>query len=198
MNYQEFKLDGAAILDSDSPQQRIVVYHFNIPVDRAQDIATFERVRQQIEQDFPAESNRDVTVPLYFQISAVYNLVHRDTGEERLWQGSFNPRSRDLGQVTVFRQFDPQTFVNYALTRSSTERVLHELNSRTQGKDSVWSVSELLSVIITVQATVRIRHPVFLRHPDLLGPDHGGNGQGGGGNRGPRVRQRTVFRLALD
>ena len=119
MNYQEFKLDGAAILDSDSPQQRIVVYHFNIPVDRAQDIATFERVRQQIEQDFPAESNRDVDVPLYFQISAVYNLVHRETGEERLWQGSFNPRSRDLGQVTVFRPFDSQTFVDYALCWAS-------------------------------------------------------------------------------
>ena len=198
MNYQEFKLDGAAILDSDSPQQRIVVYHFNIPVDRAQDIATFERVRQQIEQDFPAESNRDVDVPLYFQISAVYNLVHRETGEERLGQGSFTPRSRDLGQVTVFRPFDSQTFVDYALTRSSTERVLHQLNSRTQGKDSVWSVGELLSIIITVQATVRLRHPVFLRHPDLLGPDHGGNDRGRGGNRGPHARRRTVFRMALD
>ena len=213
MQYDEFKLDGAAILDSDSPHQRIVLYNFNVPADRSQDPAAFEAIRRLVETDFPPEDRGRVAVPLYFQLSAVYTLVHRETGEERLWQGSFNPRSRDLGRVTVFRPFEPETFVEYVLSRSSTENVLHQLQSRVQGKDSVWSVDRLLSIIVSVQATVRTTHRVFVNHPELLGANGGANRDNGGEDQEPpaqrpraganpsspaRARRRTVFRLHLE
>jgi hypothetical protein len=116
MSYQDFKLDGAALYDSSSPHQRIVVYHFNIPIDRCETIDTFETIQRQLETDFPLEDQARVVLPLYFQISAVYVLINRETLEQRNWLGSFNPRSRDSGQITIYRPFDRQTFVPYALS----------------------------------------------------------------------------------
>jgi len=187
MTHQDFKLDGAALYDSSSPHQRIVVYHFNIPIDRCETIESIETIQRQIETDFPHQDRARVIVPLYYQISAVYTLVHRETGEIRYWQGSFNPRSRDLGQITSFRPFDVQTFVPYVLSHSRPQYVLNELNNRVDGQESVWSVDEILSIIISIQATVRTTHIVFARHPHLLS----------GGGHG-RHRGRKVFRLYLD
>lgn len=188
MPYDELTLDAAALHDSQSPHQRIIIYNFNIPVGQSENPDTFETVRRQIETDFPIQDQGRIVVPLYFQICAVYVLVHRDTGEERTWQGSFNPRSRDLGQVTVFRPFDHQTFVPYALSRSRSQYVLNELNNRVDGQDSVWSVDRILSIIVSVQATVRIAHVVFQRHPELLRRRHA---------RGRRAG-RVHLRLQLD
>jgi len=186
MTHQQFKLDGAALFDSNSPHQRILVYHFNVPIDRCETAETFQIIQRQVETDFPDQDRARVVVPLYFQISAVYVLVHRETGEERYWQGSFNPRSRDLGQITVFRPFDVNTFVPYALSRSNPRYVLNELNHRVDGQESVWGVDRILSIIISVQATVRTTHIVFERHPQLLG----------GRRHGPT--RRTIFRLHFD
>ena len=218
--YQEFKLDGAAISDQADPQQRILVFNFNVPIERAQSPAAFERIRQQIATDFPDESRENVVVPLYYQISATYVLVHRNTGEERFWLGSYNPRARDLSTVTVFRPYVPETFVQHAVTSCSQQSILNRLEDRTAGTESVWTISRLLSVIVSVQATARIRHPVFYHHRSLLG--HGirhhqdplellqqpGGGDGRGRGRGARRRQRFnqpaapkrfgVFRLLLD
>jgi hypothetical protein len=202
------------LFDSDSPGHRIVVYHFNVPVQRTQDPAAFDTIRRQVETDFPVADRGRVVVPPYFQISAVYILVHRDTGEERLWQGSFNPRSRDLGQVTVFRPFDPPTFVQYALNRASTDNVLHQLRNRPQGQESVWSVDRILSVIVSVQATVRISHVVFTNHPELLRRGRDEHHEAGaaaaaqqppparrlrrGGAGAVKTRHRAVFRMDLE
>ena len=189
MQHDEFKLDGASLLDRGFPNQRIILFNFNVPADRLPDQAGVERILRQVETDFPPEDRARVVVPLYFQITAVYTLVHRETGEERLWQGSFNPRSRDLGQVTVFRPFDPQTFVQYTSTRCTVENVLHQLQNRADGRESVWIVDRLLSVIVSVQATVRATHAVFTHHPTLQQQQDGGDD-----NR----NRRAVFRLLLD
>ena len=198
---QEFKLDGAAILDSVDPNQRILVFNFNVPIERAQSAPAFERIRQQIETDFPAESRESVVVPLYYQISAAYVLVHRDTGDERYWLGSFNPRARDLSTVTEFRPYDPQTFVQHALTNCSQQSILNRLEDRAAGTESVWRLSRLLSVIVSVQATARIRHPVFVHHRTLLG--HGNRQhpdpllqQQGRNGRGRARRQQRFFQPA--
>jgi len=173
MSFDVFKLDAAALFDSQSPQQRIVIYNFNVPVPQNEDPNSFATIRRQVETDFPLQDQARVIVPLYFQICACYALVHRETLELRYWQGSFNPRARDLGQITVFRPFDHETFVTYAVSRSNTRYVLEELNNRIDGQESVWSVDRILSVIVSVQATVRTTHIVFQRHPDLLRGNHG-------------------------
>ena len=83
MERDRFKLDAAAIYDPRVPNQRVVVYNFNIPLNRLSDLATFEFVRQELETDFPAEADGVVVSP-YFQLSAVYVLVNTATNEERI------------------------------------------------------------------------------------------------------------------
>jgi hypothetical protein len=193
MQHQDFKLDGAAILDSQHDNQRVMVYNFNVPVERAQDLATFETIRQQVDADFPQTSRAMVIEPLYFQISAVYTLMNRETNEERLWQGSFNPRARDLSQVSVFRLYDSETFAAYALHQCEINRALNKLDSRTTGQESVWTLGQILSFIVSVQATIRNNHSLFNNHPELLAH---GNGAARRQRRMPR--QRAVFRMYFD
>ena len=94
MQHQDFKLDGAAILDFRNPNERVIVYNFNVPVERLRDIATFEFVRQVLVTDFPGTAPGVLVTP-YFQLSAVYVLINTVTNEERLWCGSFHPRARE-------------------------------------------------------------------------------------------------------
>lgn len=194
MPYNEFRLDAAALEVADNPNIRIVTYHFNIPVRLTPERATFERVLQQIQQDFPDNSQQQVTIVPYFQISAVYTLIHRTSGAERLWQGSMNPRSRERGQVTPFRHLNPANFVDFTHGRSQTQHVLHALNNITDQQNTEWAVSEILSVVVSVQTTVRLTHPVFHIHPQLLG--HGVRRQQG--RRQRRQAIRAVFRLNLE
>jgi hypothetical protein len=212
MPYDTFTLDGAALFNSDQPQERIVTYHFNIPTRLTPFRATFETILGQVEADFPAESRQQVVIVPYFQISAVYTLIHRDTGLERLWQGSFNPRSRERGQVVAFRHLDPATFVNFAQVRCQTDHVVQQLGNITDQQETVWTLGDILSVILTIQTTVRIQHPVFVRHPELLGrvqedQGHGRGRRGPDGEGGRRRRRqgrrarrgvRFVFRLVLE
>jgi hypothetical protein len=62
----------------------------------------------------------------------------------------------------------------------------------TDQQETVWKVGELLSVVLTVQTTVHLQHPVFLRHPELRGVRHGRLG------RRRRRARRAVFRLDLE
>lgn len=199
MPYDTFTLDGAALLDADSPHQRILTYHYNIPERLTPHRTTFETILRQVETDFPAESRHHVVFVPYFQISAVYTLIHRDTGTERLWQGSFNPRSRERGQIVPFRHLDGPTFVDFAQARCQTNYVLQQLNNNTDQQDTVWTVGEVLSVVLTIQTTVRLLHPVFAHHPELLGVGQQAAGHGRHGRvRARRRRHRAVFRLVLE
>lgn len=195
MPYDTFTLDGAALFDPENPQQRIVTYHFNIPERLTPLRQTFETVLGQVETDFPATSQDQVVVVAYYQISAVYTLIHRDTGAERLWQGSFNPRSRERDQVLAFRYMDRATFVDFTHARSQTPHVLQQLNIANDQQETVWTVGDLLSVVLTIQTTVRARHPVFARHPELLGHRQQQHGRR---RAGRRARRRAVFRLVLE
>lgn len=199
MQHEDFKLDAASITDSQFPEQRIIAYHFNIPAERSQDRLTFETVARLVEADFPPENQDRVVVPLYFQISAVYTLIHRDTGAERVWLGSFNPRSRDRGRLTDFRAWDPRTFVDYALPRCQTRRVLNQLENVNDQQETVWSVGDVLSIIVSFQCTVHVRHQVFNRRPQLRGRDDPpAADENGRGRRGGQRSRRTVFRLNLE
>jgi hypothetical protein len=190
MQHQYFKVDGAAIVDRDNPHQRILVYNVNIPVERAQSEETFETVRHLVNTDFPEEDRGRLVYPLYFQISAVYTLIHRQTGEERVWSGSYSPRARNLGEITAFRPYNSDTFVQYALQHCSPNRITERLDSRTSGVESAWTVGQILSVVVSIQATARTNHVVFRNHPTLLGH--------GGAQRQGRQAQRSVFRLDLE
>jgi hypothetical protein len=161
-----FKLDAAAIYDPRQANQRVIVYNINVPVDRLRNLETFELVRQVLETDFPPEAEAVVVSPS-FQLSAVYVLVNTNTNEQRIWAGSFNPRGRELAQLTPFQQFNSETFVQYAFTHADPEYAANKLSTFVQGQDSVWRFERLISVVVSFQITVHLNHPVFVRHPQL-------------------------------
>jgi len=181
--HERFKLDAAAIPPLRFPQQRVIVYNFNIPIALSQDLPTLQRVQQQIEQDLPANAAGTIQ-PAYFQITAVYTLIHQTTQEIRVWTGSYSPRARDVAQVTAFRPFDATTFVNYCSLNSAPERVRNKLSAVVNGRQSVWSLDRLISIVITVQASVALNHPIFIRQPSLAHLAH--------------QRRRNVVRIYFD
>lgn len=183
---ERFKLDAAAIQLSRLQQQRIIIYNFNIPIDQAQSPASWETVRQQILADFPPGAPGSISQP-YFQLTAVYTIIHRNTNEERLWLGSFNPRARDLSQITAFRPLDHDTFVNYSVVNSEPTRVRNKLDSGVNTRNSVWNLGNILSIIASVQSTVSTSHLIFHNHPELL--HYGRHGA---------HHKRSVFRLYFD
>lgn len=184
--YERFKLDAAAIQIARYPQQRIIVYNFNIPIQQAQEPANWNLVHQQVETDLPS-AGVGIISPPYFQLTAVYTIIHRNTLEERLWLGSFNPRARDLSQITAFRPFESTSFVNYCVTNSEPNRVRNKLDSVVNTRNSVWNLGEILSIIVSVQSTVNTNHIIFHNRPELS--NNGGN----------RARQkRSVFRFYFD
>ena len=187
MQQDNFKLDAASIYDPRAQHQRVVVYNFNVPVERLRDIATFEFVRQVLVTDFPGTAPGVLVTP-YFQLSAVYVLINTVTNEERLWCGSFHPRARDLAQLTVFRPFEPASFAQYALTQSDPDRVYNKLSTFVNGKDSVWKFDRLISVVISFQTTLNLTHPLFVRHPNFIGH----------GQAGPSRKNWKVFTTFFD
>jgi len=186
MDHQQerFKLDAAAVNISGRQQQRIIVYNFNIPIDLAQDPANWEIVRQQILTDLPPAAPGTISQP-YFQLTAVYTLIHRNTNEERLWLGSFNPRGRELSQITAFRPVDHETFVDYSVVNSEPIRVRNRLDSGVNTRDSVWTLGNILSIIASFQSTVSTNH--LINHPELL--THSRHGA---------KNRRNVFRIYYD
>jgi len=182
--HERFKLDAAAILPVlFRQQQRIIVYNFNIPIQLAQNSAILETVQSIIERDFPLDA-AGVIRPPYFQLTAVYTIEHQGTTEERLWVGSFNPRARDLSQVTAFRPFEAESFVNYCVLNSEPERVRNKLTSVVSGRKSLWALKTILSIIVTAQTTVSLDHPIFVQHPTLA--------------HIAQQRHKNVFRVYLD
>lgn len=182
--HERFKLDGAALKVARNHQQRIIIYNFNLPIDVAQTRQHWETVFSRIELDLPFGAPGTIYPP-YFQLTAVYYIVHRTTNEERLWLGSFNPRARDLSQITAFRPIDANTFVDYCLANSQPDRVRNKLDGGVNTRDSVWNLGDILSIIVTVQSTVHQDHIIFQRHPELLN-QHGGR------------FKRSVYRVYFD
>ena len=166
MQRDSFKLDAAAIYDPRRPQQRVVVFNYNLPLNRLENLDTFEFVRQDLENNFPSQAEA-VIHPGYFQLSAVYVLVNVNTNQERVWAGSFNPRGRDLAQLTPFQRFEPATFAPYAHHHSDPNYAANKLSTFVQGQDSVWRFERLISVVISFQTTLHLNHPFFVRHPQL-------------------------------
>jgi len=101
----QFKADVLSL--EDGAAARIVLYNVNLPRRLWQDEASLIRIRNLVTRDF-----RNVD-GIYFQLSATYTLVNRETGEIRTWSGSFNPRNRVASELTSHAPFEPDSFVPF-------------------------------------------------------------------------------------
>jgi hypothetical protein len=156
----QFKIDIASL--EDGPVARLVLYNVNLPRRLWQDEQSLVRIRDIVTRDFGEVAG------VYFQLSATYTLANRETGEIRIWSGSFNPRNRDISELTSHSTFEPDTFVEFVLAHSSPEWVHDKLNAGvTAGKTSVWVLDEVKSIVISFQGRLGNRHSLFSRYPSL-------------------------------
>ena len=163
-SWQIFKVNAISVRHSATDNERLVSYNINLPVPLIPNENVYSVIRDLIVHDF------DNSPSIYFQISAVYTLVNRDTGDLRTWTGSFNPRNRQVSQLSAHRRFEADSFINFARANCSVEVAVQKLtaNSTTAaGKTSVWSLQDLNAIIFSFQCRLRPTHRLFQLRPQL-------------------------------
>ena len=168
MNHQaprsEEKVD-ALLVPTDTRNKLLAIYNVNVPFnlfDTQEDtLQVLERVKNLLVRDF---SNAVAT----FQLTASYLLVHKTTGELRIWSGSFYPRGNAPAYLSAFKKFHPDTFVQYGL--DCLDNVEHTLLNWPNRGDTSWVLQEVISIIFNVQSLVSNEHPLIRKFP---GNNHG-------------------------
>jgi hypothetical protein len=173
-SWQVFKVNALSVRHSENNSERLVSYNINLPVHLIPNGNVYNVIRDTIVHDF------DHNPSIYFQISAVYTLVNRDTGALRTWTGSFNPRNRQVSQLSPHQRFEADSFVNFARANCSVEVALQKLTANstptTAGKISVWSLQDLKAIIFSFQCRLRPNHRLFQIRPQLRHVSVGGSG----------------------
>jgi hypothetical protein len=114
--------------------------------------------------------NFDNNSGIYFQISAVYTLVNRNTGDLQTWMGSFHLRNCQPSQLSTHRRFEADSFINFARANCSVEVAVQKLTAKSTtaaGKTSVWSLQDLKAIIFSFQCRLRPTHRLFTIRPQL-------------------------------
>ena len=120
------------------------VANYNIPVTRL-NVASIEIVRESILNDFGPYTN-DIS----YSHSANYVLCHRETGDEKFLCGSFDTHGWQYSQLARLRIFELYQFTQHVLDRTSPVIVDYQL--RRVARQTAWEFTELVSVVVSVQA----------------------------------------------
>lgn len=157
LTIQDLKVDQTVI---PSDNNGIFVTNINIPESEFDNLDNvLERTRQLIVTDY---SN----VPrVQYQVCATYLLRNTQTGDQRQWTGSFNPRGNQSNTLSQFTLFN-NNFVDNVRNSCLPENVLGKL--RFYHVQTNWVFQKLTSVIIAVQALVSLTHPTLLRRSLLV------------------------------
>ena len=144
-----FKLSGL-VARLGNTNQFIFCVNFNLPQDDIEGdqldglLAT---VTDCVESEFDLEIQAQ---NLLYKISATYQLVNDVTGDTRLWQGSFNPRTTNNIAILESRPYSGVLFKTEVKEAIQRDRVVDKLTAA--GEDSSWTFSVLKSIILTFQA----------------------------------------------
>jgi hypothetical protein len=162
-SWDVFKVTALSIRHSEYKKESLVLYNINLPVHLIPNENVYNVIRDTIVHDFDNNSG------INFQLSAVYTLVNRNTGDLRTWTGSFNPRNCQPSQLSTHQCFEADTFINFARANTSVEVALQKLtaNSATAGNTSVWSLQDLKAIIFIFQCKLRASHRLFQHRPQL-------------------------------
>jgi len=164
MEQDRFKVD--VLVWKNDAQDFLFMANFNVPRENLRDgslPARLGTIRACIEEEFAFE------IPLgrvLFSVSACYSLVHAETGEQKLWTGSFQPRANRSTQLRPFRRYAPNNFATEVTAAVDEASVLQTLSWL--GDDTKWTFEDLKSAIICFQARCRNAHHPF--HPSRLVP----------------------------
>ena len=144
-----------------------VILNFNIPASVVEDNVpqTFDQVLNNIAEFLVKHFHtRDVI----FQVTASYYLEHAETGDRRLWTGSFYPVGNHSSSLSgpIFQAFqNSPSFVRRVKEFSLPQNIAACL--RWGGEESNWRFESLASIITSAQVGLHENH-VFLSANDLL------------------------------
>lgn len=177
-----FKVDATSVPVQDVTEEGLpvtnclVIYNVNVPKFMLTDRYTFERVKDLMLTDFGSDIENGADI--YFDVSATVLLRHRNTGQQKFFLGSFNPRGRTKNQVSSFRTFEPASFPDFALYTCHPNYVQRAM--LIAGEESVWEFEKLFSVILSFQTKLPFNSNFFahirpgLRHGPVVAGERGG------------------------
>jgi hypothetical protein len=157
---EQLKVDSIAIQQREEGHgiSYLVIYNINIPAaiiyNDQERRNVLERARRLLMNDF---GNLDIR----YQVTASYYLRNSITGAQQTWTGSFFARHNSLAQLSGFRAFDNDSFVQTTFQATQGQDV--EANLRWNTLDTAWKFEALLSIIINVQCSVPTGHKTVAR-----------------------------------
>lgn len=157
LNNQLLKVDQTCL---PSEHYGILVSNINIPESEFENLdSVIERARQFIILDYSEVPN------VQYRVCATYTLRNAETGDLRIWTGSFNPRNNETNALSDYQTFAPN-FNTVVKNASAYENIFSNLTIRHSPTN--WVFVKLNSIIISVQAKVSMSHHTILRR-NLLG-----------------------------
>jgi hypothetical protein len=153
----EEKVD-ALLVPTDERENFIVIYNVNIPFRSFDTLESSTNIVQRVKNLLMTDY---INLIATFQLTASYLLLHRVTGEQRIWTGSFYPRGNAPAYLSAFKRFNPDTFVQYCL--NSLDNVENTLLNWPNRGDTSWVFTQIISIIFNVQSIVPIEHPLITK-----------------------------------
>ena len=152
-----FKVDITQI-EVENTSNYLALLNFNVPADRPDIDTCLLNIVGFLERHFP------VPLPRFsYQVTASYFLQKPDTGEERVWTGSFiagNDQNCSLSGPQ-FLLYERNSFLRVVRQSIEPNNVLECLLWRES--DTEWQFSSVSSYIISFQTRLNVAHPFFQR-----------------------------------
>ena len=152
-----FKVDITQV-EVENTSNYLALLNFNVPADRPDIDTCLLNIVGFLERHFP------VPLPRFsYQVTASYFLQKPDTGEERVWTGSFiagNDQNCSLSGPQ-FLLYERNSFLRVVRQSIEPNNVLECLLWRES--DTEWQFSSVSSYIISFQTRLNVCHPFFGR-----------------------------------
>lgn len=129
----------------------IFVTNIDVPSEFFREALLLERIFDFVRREYLPG------LVVYFEVTATYTLLHRDTGESRKWVGSFSPQQ---GYTLTPHLTFPDSFfpvVRPLLNLRTLTRQLDQLIPNT-----VWVVDEVKSLVLNFSSYVPRTYPVLI------------------------------------
>jgi len=166
---QHIKVDITSVDATDGSY--LLLLNFNLPKTVVEDNVPVSKV--QVLNDIVTYLEKHFSnLNIYYQVTASYNLTNKETGDKRLFTGSFCPSSANQASLSgpVFVTYSRDNFSVQVQSFTTEENILNCLQWPSGGggdDNSDWEFSDLVSVIINCQVLVQSSH-LFLKEQSLL------------------------------
>lgn len=143
----------------------LVFINFTLSVQECEDRAILALCAQLIEE-YLQRHVLTAGVSVGFQITASFKLTHSDTGETKLFTGSFFNTSSVMNSLSgnQFFPYRPESFRRHILNYANPQQAAQKLLQLAADLDTHWQFEQLVSIIINAQSVLPQGHPFVRLH----------------------------------